>query len=339
MRKFILLLVLMVAVPTTNMAETTAFPRFKCFTDRENEYLRGNVKKVVWHLGDGSSYEMEFNEQGNYSKISYHPLTGMGFPAHFGNRHHRYFYEGYVVNNYFDDFFRMGFTYAYFYNPFWLDGVVGGKGTVSFFYDTNGRLSTINAAYYDLLDKYEFVYDDKGHLITRKCDGLPMMKLRWQGDDIVGFYIYNEKGAQRYGYNFSISGNSIIIKPNSTVSAEKVEILTNAGGKIVSYTKTTYLGSNVDQVISKKCYYNGDGLIERLTSEIIERDGRRSTPSVVTYKYDNYKNIIECAGTTYEYTYDSYGNWTKKQAYTISRGDIVVKHKEGNPETREITYY
>ena len=322
----------MVAVPTTNMAETTAFPRFKCFTDRENEYLRGNVKKVVWHFDNGSSYEMEFNEQGNYSKITYRPLSGMGFPAHFGNRHHRYFYEGYVVNNYFDNLFLIGFKESDFHNPFWLDGIVGGNGSISFSYDASGRLTTISATYrfhsQIQTDNYEYVYDDAGHLITRKCNGLPMMKIRWSGDNITGIYTYNENGTQKRGYDFTFSGNVITLS-----GGDHVTIKTNSEGKIISYEKRY-----TSQIATTNLYYNEKGLIGNIT-DILNDIGRGTNTWTTSFKYDSHKNITECGNTMYEYTYDSFGNWTKKQTYTISRGDIEVKHKEGNPETREITYY
>lgn len=59
--------------------------------------------------------------------------------------------------------------------------------------------------------------------------------------------------------------------------------------------------------------------------------------------YDQYSNVTDIltrkgSGHRFKYEYDEFGNWTKKDIYSVIVGDIVIEKKIGT-EIRNIEYY
>lgn len=318
------------------------YPRFKSLTDRENENLIGNVRKVVLISDDGIKCEYNFNQQGNYTSVAVlegRPSSNYPFCKMF----YRYYCEGLLVNNYFREFFRGGYRHEDFHIPFWLEGM-GGARNLSFNYDAKGNLVAVTDKTSGGLNRYDYIYDEKGHLVTRKCNDLPMMKLQWTGPNMTSYYLYDRNGSLHDGYDIEVRNLNYFIsdkKDNNT----RITIEMDSNGKIVEYRKVTEVGYSKPQGIRVICSYNDLGLLDKITNSFFAGD--RKITTITNIKYDSYKNIAEYITTEnsiikknirYVYNYDKNGNWISKLTYSIKQGNIEVKQKIGT-ETREITYF
>lgn len=341
-RRTLLGLIVLFCSSFLSEAYAIEFPRFRCFTDRENEFLVGNVKKVVYDNGDGVKCEYNFNQKGNYTSVSIEGYCGTEYP--FCKKFYRYYCEGLVVNNYLKNFLSLGIYHNDFHVPFWLDGM-GGAMNLSFSYDNSGKLVYVEMKNRDYTTgEYKFVYDANGNLTTRYFEGLPMIRIKWNSSNISSFYMYDSKGHLQEGYDLNINGNRIEYSPKGTFHT-KVFIETNSEGKIVTFEKIQ--GSGWEAIKSRfSCTYNGKGLLEKLT-RVYTYQHKNPITTTTIIKYDSYNNILEYKTTEnsvtkeyirYSYIYDRVGNWISKTIYSIKQGDIEVKHKDG-VETREITYY
>lgn len=323
------------------------YPKFKCYTDRENEYLLGNVKKVVLSTDNDIVCEYSFNQQGNYSSISINKYTSSEYP--FQKKFYRYFCEGCFVNNYFYNFFNVGLIYDDYHVPFWL-GYLGARRNLSFSYDYNGKLTKIvTKEFGGSTDEYKFDYDNNGNPITRYCNGLPIMKFQWIGNNMSGFHIYNNEG--RGIEEYSINCNNLTYKIiNLRHKSQEAKIYLNNKGTVEKYEKFYD-----DSQTTVSCVYNSKGLLEKITNELKNRN--EVTLITTSFVYDSYNNVLEHKEVKktrhpsqtqwrtpsteyikYAYSYDKVGNWIKKVTYSVKQGDIEVKEKIAT-ETRQITYY
>lgn len=317
------------------------FPHYKFYTDKENEFLLGNVKSVILKTDEGTKCEFNFNRQGNYTSVSI--LEGYPRPEYpFCNKFYRYYCEGTVVNNYYNNFLSNGIRHDDYHVPFWFY-LMGASKNLSFRYDNNGNLVSVTRKTIGAPDEYKFVYDSNGNLTTRYCNDMPMMKIQWSGHNITSFCTYRSEGELVEGHDFKITGNRIELSTKGR-SYEKIYIVTDNNGKIISYEKVQ--GSGWDAIKNKMtCAYNERGLIEKLTTTYSNKENKYTL--VTTIKYDEYCNILEYKSTKnsvteqffkYSYSYDKIGNWISRVTYSVKQGDIEVKQKIAT-DTRQITYY
>lgn len=317
---YILLSMTSLVYKTTLMNATTIGSHQ--FTDRENELLYGNVKKVTMKDEYGTTIVMEFNIKGNYSSVysndGHNPLA---------RKFSRYAIEGRIINNYPDDFFIVAFRASALHVPFWLSGL---SKKNKFFYNTEGKLEKIILGDGTVFNYY---YDDSGYLIKRSEDDLPTLKLSWANGYISGFYMYRRNGECAYCHEISKEGNRLSYRKGMY------------NPSIIEFDNKGRITKSIQWVSTSETRfyeYNNEGL---LNTETIIFNGNRI---ICRYKYDKYKNILgyEVNNTNkndtsiyqMEYIYDDNGNWITKDTYEIIKKDIELKNKI-HSDRRTIEYY
>ncbi|HEX2968332.1 MAG TPA: hypothetical protein VHO46_04440 [Bacteroidales bacterium] len=265
---------------------------------------KGNVLKVVLYDKDGICQQIDYTYD-NRDRI----LTKNGFS--FGD--------------------KFSYSYKYFENEnarLLRIECIHSSGPVeykTYIYDTEGRLAELSEYDTDSLLKNRklYEYDTDGNL-TRQITFDPSNGLASSELFIPASFKYNESGRKTEERGFNISGNYAYLyryddKGNMAESYQLFDsgILNDNGEVTLSQGIINDLVQSIsEQYNTSKVTYKYDSFGRETESYCID-NGYRSTK-----KYDKNGNITEDNDSTWEYEYDTSGNWIKKVRYLNKESQV-----------------